>query len=237
MSRYIARRYADKKDVNPEVLRKAKHLLEVYGEIHKPLILTATCRVYISTGHGYLGWDYCNEQVYRRVVRFVGDINPNAIINTIICTALSGRTFDQGKLSYWIKHVREYNYNHVSTCDNRYEKDILWDCPYCEEIYDTNGYINPEKVFNDIPTRRRYGNDEATTVRDPMDKEILYPIYINNKKSNDLKYIVKRSQACVSGNERMFPFLCENNPWEFRFSGFRHLNANVVFQYSTYRYQ
>lgn len=234
MSRYIARRYADKRDVNPEALRKAKHLLEVYGEVYKPLILTATCRVYISRSHGYNGWDFCNEETYRRVVRWISDINPNAIINTIICTALSGRTFDQGTLSYWIKHVSQANFNHVSDCYNKYEKDIIWDCPYCEEIYDDSGYMNTERVFSNIPQRRRYANEESQIVRDPMNKEIMYPIYVNNKKSNDIRYIVKRSQACVSGNERMFPFLCENNPWEFKFSGFRHLNANVVFQYSTY---
>ena len=58
-------RFSDKAKVDSEAIRKAKHLLEVYGEIQKPLVLTGTCRLLVSGMHVKNGWVTLNQYLYR----------------------------------------------------------------------------------------------------------------------------------------------------------------------------
>lgn len=224
----MSRRYPNINDVNPEVMRKAKRLVEVYGQVPKPLIMTGTRRVLISGMFNVNGWTIFDKRVYRFVSRDIQMYDDRFIPNSIVCTAISGCTLSQGKLIYQLKPKNAINFIQISVSDNNYKKEIIWNCPYCEEIYD-NTYFNSRKVFSDIPTRRQYDHDNE--VDSNINKEILYPIYINDE-SGDLKYIVKRSGSVISGEPRLFPFLSKKNPYVYRWRGFQYLYANIIYNYS-----
>lgn len=226
----MSRRYPNINDVNPEVMRKAKRLVEVYGQVPKPLILTGTRRILISGMFNVNGWVMLDKRVYRFVSREIQLYDDRFISNSVICTAISGSTLDKGKLIYQLKPKRAINFIQISVCDNNAKKEIVWNCPYCEEIYD-NPYDNSRKLFSNIPSRKRYDHDNE--VENDINKEILYPIYINDR-SGDLKYIVKRSGSVISGESRLFPFLSNKNPYVYRWRGFQYLYVNVMYNYSAF---
>ena len=224
-NRYIAKKYPDINDVNPEVIRKAKRLLEVYGEIHKPLIISATIRILISGLFERNGWVTFDKSIYSFITRQCLYENRNIIIDSILCTAISGLTYETGKLIYQYKHYKQANWNQISACNNNGNHEIIWNSPYCEEIYD-NSYQNSAKVFSDLPERRRCNGENI--VGHDINQLILYPIYINDDEGN-LKYVVKRSSAVVNGSSRMFPFLSKYNKYIYRWKGIKYLYANVEY--------
>lgn len=226
----MSRRYPNINDVNPEVMRKAKRLVEVYGQVPKPFILTGTIRILISGIFNVNGWITFDKKVYRYVSRYIKIYDDRYIPNSVICTAISGSTYPQWKLIYQYKPKKALSFIQISVSDNNGIKEILWNCPYCEEIYD-DSYINPRKVFNDIPSKHRY--DQDNEAQSEINKEILYPMYINDR-SGDLKYTVKRSGTIISGEPRLFPFLSRKNPYVYRWRGIHRLYANVLYNYSAF---
>ena len=180
--------HPDIKDVNPEVIRKAKRLLEVYGQVYKPLILTSTCRILISGMFSRNGWVTIDDSIYKFILRQISYLNPNYIIDSITCTVLSGTTDNYGQFIYSFKPIRSYNWNNISSCNLNNSQEIILNCPYCETIYDDT-YIDPSRIFSSIPSKRY--NNSITNVNQSKDKEILFPCYVNH--SSQLSYQVQRS--------------------------------------------
>lgn len=77
----MSRRYPNINDVNPEVIRKAQHLLEIYNKVPKTLSsLTIKTKVF-TINYDRDGWLYLNKELYYRLsnqlkffITTVGDI-------------------------------------------------------------------------------------------------------------------------------------------------------------------
>ena len=179
-------------DVNPEVIRKARKLLEVYNQIPVPNMRTGTMSIDLQMMVRN-GCFTINDKLKNFVYRCIANHERNFDPNNVVCTFITGTTGNRGKLVYQTKEPGRFQWITVSSCKLSKNVNIIWNCPFSRQVYE-NDYINPKKVFDDIPERRKYNNDNIVPL--DMDKEIIYPVFINNS-SGDLVTVLKKSGYCV----------------------------------------
>lgn len=225
--RYGIKKRANSAKVNPEVIRKAKKLLEVYNQIPVPNIITNTLSIDVQMMIRN-GCFTINDQLKKFVYRCIASHERNFDPDNVVCTCISGTTDSRGSLLFQTKEKERYQWINVSSCRLKNQINIVWNCPFCRQIYDDLN-INA-KVLNDIPERRRYANNNIVQI--PNDKEIIYPIFINNDKG-DLINIMKKSGICVSGDERLFPFISKYDHYEYRWYGLINVTVHIVYSYAS----
>ena len=224
--RYNNKKRANSTSVNPEVIRKAKKLLEVYNQIPVPVIRTNTLSIDVQM----MIHDRCftiNDRLRRFVYRCIANHERNFDPDNVICTCISGTTDNMGSLVFQTKEKERSQWINISSCLLKNQTNIVWNCPFSRQTYD-NPYVNSEKVFNDIPERRRYNNNNI--VQMPIDKEIIYPIFINDDKGN-LINVLKKSGYCVAGDEKLYPFISKSDKYEYRWYGLINVTVHIVYSY------
>lgn len=217
-----------KSTINPEILRKAKRIVEIYDEQNHSNVRTNTMLVdlqmFIKNGCFTI-----DDRTIQFVYRHIKSIEPNVIPGSILCTSISCLTNDRGKLTYQTKEKNRYQWLTVSGCFLTKSSHITWNCPFSQQVFD-NTYIDSKKVFDDIPTKRK--NDQGNTLPVPFDKEIIYPIIINNSYM-EFVTINKRSGYFVPGKEKMFPFISDRNIYDYRWFGLNTVTLHIIYSYYT----
>lgn len=226
--RFVAKEFRKKPKVNPEVIRRAKHLLEVYGEIPRPLLNVGYMKIIVSGMNRYNGWVVLDRMCWRFVINTIRLRLGKAIPETAVVTQLSIQTYPSGKLIYQMKHRLETNWHTISSADLTKSKWITLDCPFLEESRVPDNYINPKRVFDNIPTKSNY---QGTIVPSPIRYQWMFPTWLSN--SQGFLYYKCIQSDLISSDERGFvPFLNEGTHYDFRLKGVDYVYAHVVFTYS-----
>lgn len=217
-----------KSTINPEILRKARRIVEIYDKDTYSNVRTNTILVdlqmFIQNGCFTI-----DDRTRQFLYRYLKSKEPNVIPGSILCTSISSITKDQGKLVYQTKEKNKFQWMNVSSCFLEKSSFINWNCPFSQQVFD-NTYIDSNKIFSDIPTRRKYEKENIVPIH--MDKEIIYPVIINNSY-RELVNINKNSGYFVAGEEKMFPFISDRNHYEYRWFGLNTVTLHIVYSYYT----
>lgn len=226
--RFVAKEFRKKPKVNPEVIRKAKHLLEVYGEIPKPLLSMGYMKIIVSGMNRYNGWVMLDDRCWRFMIQAIRFRLGKAIPETAVVTQLSIQTYPSGKLIYQMKEKQETRWYTISSADLTKSTWITLDCPFLEESRTPDPYINPKKVFNDIPSKSNY---KGTIVPYTIRHQWMFPTWLSNSQGH-LYYKCIESDLISPEKTGFIPFLRQGNAYNFRLKGVDYVYAHVVFTYS-----
>lgn len=226
--RYVYKEFRKKPKVNPEVIRKAKHLLEVYGEIPKPLLSVGYMKLIVSGMNRYNGWVMLDDRCWRFMIQAIRFRLGTSIPETAVVTQLSIQTYPSGKLIYQMKDRFGTRWDTISSADLSKSTWLTLDCPFLEESRAPDAYINPKKVFDDIPTKSNY---QGTIVPSPIRHQWMFPTWLSNSQGH-LYYKCLESDLISHERTGFIPFLRQDNEFDFRIKGADYVYAHVVFAYS-----
>lgn len=214
--------------VNPEVLRKARHLVQVYDHIDRPFYKTSSIIVKMDQliTNEVLTFDIW---AYKAISRYIKVVKPDVLIQSIVCVSAIIRPIKGKYINVLLKSNNYNNYNKIGSFIINSSGPLSINSASC--VYDINQLAPPSgNVPIDLRrmTNQQYDYEMRHNVQEALDLKVIMPIYSNDNKGN-LKYEIKYTGFNIAGTERIFPFICANAELNYKFTSIASVDCEVIF--------